>query len=213
MDQNFVANILSITLFFVPLFVAIRAFALYRKTFSRRLLVLAIAMTIIALTAAAGFTGDNVTSITLNVDWFNYIGQTVSFLFIFLSLLLKQERSLRLLVGWHLLACVPLLLLLFLAPVLPPDFPNPIITKTLLSGSRGVICGLIFYYYMFAFTTKATRFSFLMGSAFLFLSVGYFIVILKYGNASDPSATTIDRLGDITRISGSIALFIAVVRG
>jgi len=66
---------------------------------------------------------------------------------------------------------------------------------------------------MFAFTTKATRFSFLMGSAFLFLSVGYFIVILKYGNASDPSATTIDRLGDITRISGSIALFIAVVRG
>jgi len=52
-----------------------------------------------------------------------------------------------------------------------------------------------------------------MGSAFLFLSVGYFIVILKYGNASDPSATTIDRLGDITRISGSIALFIAVVRG
>jgi hypothetical protein len=171
-------------------------------------------MAIIALTAAAGFIGDNVTSISLNVDWFNYIGQTVSFLFIFLSLLFKREHSLRILVGWHLLACIPLLILLILAPVLPPEFPNPVVTKTLLSGSRGVICGFIFLYYMFAFTTKETRFSFLMGTAFLLLSVGYFIVILKYGGNSGPiSADVIDRVGDITRISGSIALFIAIVRG
>ncbi len=115
-DPNLIANILSITLFCVPLFVAIRAFAIYRKTFNHRLLILAIAMTIIALTAAAGFTGDNVTSVSLNVDWFNYIGQTVSFLFIFLSLLLSRERSLRVLVGWLLVACVPLLILLLLSP-------------------------------------------------------------------------------------------------
>ena len=214
MDPNLIANILSITLFFVPLFVAIRAFAIYRKTFSHRLLILAICMTIIALTAAAGFTGDNVTSISLNVDWFNYIGQTVSFLFIFLSLLLSRERSLRILVGWLIVACVPLLALLFLAPVLPPDFPNPVVTKTLLSGSRGVICALIFFYYMLAFTTKETRFSFLMGSAFLLLSVGYFVVMFKYGDTSGPiSADLIDRSGDITRISGSIALLVAIVRG
>ena len=214
MDQILIANILSITLFFVPLFVAIRAFAIYRKTFNHRLLILAISMAIIALTAAAGFTGDNVTSISLNVDWFNYIGQTVSFLFIFLSLLLSREHSLRVLVGWHLVACIPLLVLLFFAPVLPPEFPNPVVTKTLLSGSRGVICALIFFYYMLAFVTKETRFSFLMGSAFLFLSVGYFVVMLKYGDTLGPiSADTIDRSGDITRICGSIALFVAIVRG
>ncbi len=214
MDPNLIANILSITLFFVPLFVAIRAFAIYRKTFNHRLLILAICMTIIALTAAAGFTGDNVTSISLNVDWFNYIGQTVSFLFIFVSLLLSRERSLRILVAWLIAVCVPLLVLLLLAPVLPPDFPNPVVTKTLLSGSRGVICALIFFYYMLAFTTKETRFSFLMGSAFLLLSVGYFVVMFKYGDTSGPiSADLIDRSGDITRISGSIALLVAIVRG
>ncbi len=214
MDPNLIANILSITLFFVPLFVAIRAFAIYRKTFNHRLLILAISMSVIALTAAAGFTGDNVTNISLNVDWFNYIGQTVSFLFIFLSLLLTREHSLRVLVGWLLVACVPLLILLLLAPVLPPEFPNPVVTKTLLSGSRGVICALIFFYYILAFMTKESRFSFLMGSAFLLLSVGYFVVMFKYSNTTGPiSSDTIDRSGDITRISGSIALLVAILRG
>ena len=214
MDENLIPNILSITLFFVPLFVAIRAFAIYRKSFNHRLLILAISMATISLTAAAGFTGDNVTNISLNVDWFNYIGQTVSFLFIFLSLLFSRERSLRALVGWQLVVCVPLLLLLLLSPVLPPEFPNPIVTKTLLSGSRGVICALIFFYYTLAFMTKESRFSFLMGSAFLLLSVGYFVVMFKYGDTVGPiSADTIDRSGDITRITGSIALLVAIVRG
>ncbi len=214
MDPNLIANILSITLFFVPLFVAIRAFAIYRKTFNLRLLILAISMTVIALTAAAGFTGDNVTNISLNVDWFNYIGQTVGFLFIFLSLLLTRERSLRILVGWLLVACIPLLILLLLSPVLPPEFPNPVVTKTLLSGSRGIICALIFFYYILAFMTKESRFSFLMGCAFLLLSVGYFVVMFKYSNTTGPiSSDTIDRSGDITRIGGSIALLVAILRG
>ena len=214
MNENLIPNILSITLFFVPLFVAIRAFSVYRKTFSHRLLILSISMAIIALTAAAGFTGDNVTNISLNVDWFNYIGQTVSFLFIFISLLLRRERSLRALAGWQLAVCIPLLILLILAPVLPPDFPNPVVTKTILSGSRGVICALVFFYYILAFMTKETRFSLLMACAFFLLAVGYFVVMFKYGDVTGPiSADTIDRSGDITRITGSVALLVAILRG
>src|SRR5947209_1233121 len=34
---------------------------------------LGLSMGVIALTAIAGFAGDNITSVNLNVDWFNYI--------------------------------------------------------------------------------------------------------------------------------------------
>ena len=214
MDPNLIANSLSITLFLVALFVAWRSFAIYRQMLNYRLCILALSMLMIALTAAAGFAGDNVTSISLNVDWFNYIGQTVSFIFILLSLFLRQERSLRNLLIWQLVFCIPLLTLLVLAPILPPEFPNPIVTKTLLSGSRGIICGFIFLYYASAFMTKETRFSFLMGSSFFLLGLGYFVVMLKYGYPSgDPAATIIDHVGDGLRISGLITLLNTVIRG
>jgi uncharacterized membrane protein len=214
MDQNFIANSLSITLFFVALFVSFRAFALYRQLLNYRLCILAVSMFMIALTAAAGFAGDNVSSISLNVDWFNYIGQTVSFLFILLSLFLRQERSLRSLLVWQLVLCVPLLVLLILSPVLPPEFPDPVVTKTLLSGSRGVICAFIFCYYASAFMTKESRFSFLMGSSFFLLSLGYFVVMLKYGYPSgDIGAVILDHVGDCLRISGLVTLLITVLRG
>ncbi len=78
MDENFVPNLLSLTLFFVSLFIALRALYLYTRSRSRRIFILSLSMGVISLTAVAGFAGDNVTSISLNVDWFNYIGQTVS---------------------------------------------------------------------------------------------------------------------------------------
>src|SRR5712692_12001731 len=159
MDQNLIANILSITLFLVSLFVALRSFTLYVQVRSSRLCILGVSMTVISLTAAAGFAGDNVTSINLNVDWFNYIGQTVSFLFITLSFVLSSDEYLRGLTRWHVTISALLLILLVLAPVLPAEFPNPAVTKTLLSGSRGLICFVIFFYYVGAFMTKETRFS------------------------------------------------------
>jgi hypothetical protein len=214
MDPNLIANALSITLFLGALFVSIRAFALYRQMLNYRLCILGVSMLMIALTAGAGFAGDNVTSISLNVDWFNYIGQTVSFIFILLSLFLRQERSLRTLLVWQLVLCIPLLALLVLAPVLPPEFPNPIVTKTLLSGSRGIICGFIFLYYASAFMTKEARFSFLMGTSFFLLSLGYFVVMLKYGYPSgDPAAVIIDHTGDGLRIGGIITLLVTVIGG
>ncbi len=205
-----IANVLSLTLFVVALFISLRACYLYFQARSRRLFILGLSMGVISLTAAAGFAGDNVTSINLNVDWFNYIGQTVSFLFITLSFVRSSDEYLRGLTRWHVTISALLLLLLVLAPVLPAEFPNPAVTKTLLSGSRGLICFVIFFYYVGAFMTKETRFSVLMSAAFLLLSTGYFVIIPKY---SIPNVDLLDHVGDITRVTGLITLLAAVLLG
>jgi len=209
-NQTLIANTLSLTLFVVALFISLRAFYLYRKARSRRLFILGLSMGIISLTAAAGFLGDNVTSVSLNVDWFNYIGQTCSFLFILLSLFSNSDEYLRQLMRWHIVISLLLLFLFFLAPVLPPEFPDPAITKTLLSGSRGLICLVIFYSYIMSFMAKETRFSLLMGVAFLLLSAGYFVIIPKY---SIPNLDLLDELGDLTRVGGLITLFVTILIG
>jgi hypothetical protein len=207
MDQNFIANSLSLTLFVVSLFISLRAFYLYTQSRSRRLFILSLSMGMISLTAMAGYAGDNITSISLNVDWFNYIGQTVSFSFILLSFFSESDSYLRSLMRWQIAASALLLILLFLAPVLPPEFPDPAITKSILSGSRGLICFIIFFYYAIAFMDKETRFSLLMSAAFLLLCIGYAIIIPKYTTPND----VLDRSGDIMRIAGLVFLLFAVL--
>ncbi len=207
MDQNFIANSLSLTLFVVSLFISLRAFYLYTQSRSRRLFILSLSMGMISLTAVAGYAGDNITSISLNVDWFNYIGQTVSFSFILLSFFSESDSYLRSLMRWQIAASALLLILLFLAPVLPPEFPDPAITKSILSGSRGLICFIIFFYYAIAFMDKETRFSLLMSAAFLLLCIGYSIIIPKYTTPND----VLDRSGDIMRIAGLVFLLFAVL--
>ena len=207
MDQNFVANSLSLTLFVVSLFISLRAFYLYIRSRSRRLFILSLSMGMISLTAVAGYAGDNITSISLNVDWFNYIGQTVSYLFILLSFFSESDSYLRSLIRWQIAVSALLLILLFLAPVLPPEFPDPAITKSILSGSRGLICFIIFFYYAIVFMDKETRFSLLMSAAFLLLCIGYSIIIPKYTTPND----VLDRSGDIMRIAGLVFLLFAVL--
>ncbi|TMD69665.1 MAG: hypothetical protein E6I91_01525 [Chloroflexi bacterium] len=207
MDQNLIANSLSLTLFVVSLFIALRAFYLYVQSHSHRLFILGLSMSVIALTAAAGFLGDNLTSITLNVDWFNYIGQTVSFLFILLSFVRSSDDYLRRLISWQIIASILLMLLLLMAPILPAEFPDPAVTKSLLSGSRGLICFMIFFYYVSSFMTRETLFSLLMSAAFLLLSFGYFTIVPKYFYPND----TLDHVGDIMRICGLLALLIVVL--
>lgn len=204
-----VPNILSITLFAVAFFISARAFYLYVQSRSRRLFILGLSMGIVSLTAAAGYAGDNIPTLTINVDWFNYIGQTVSFVFILLSFLSSSDVYLRGLIRWHIAASVLLLLLLLVTA----DFPNAEVTKPFLSGSRGVICFVIFFYYALAFMTKETRFSLFMAGAFLLLSFGYLIIIPKYGMAGGSPKDLLDHFGDITRIIGLGALLTAVSFG
>ncbi|HLL79053.1 MAG TPA: hypothetical protein VKT25_06110 [Ktedonobacteraceae bacterium] len=207
MDENFVPNLLSLTLFFVALFIALRAFYLYTRSRSRRIFILSVSMGVVSLTAIAGFAGDNVTSVSLNVDWFNYIGQTISFTFILFSFFSSSDSYLRGLMRWQLVVSALLLALMVLAPVLPPEFPAPTFTKTFLSGSRAVICNVIFFFYIAAFWKTETRYSLMMAFAFLLLSYGYLIILPKYFSPND----FLDRTGDITRVCGLLILFFSVV--
>ena len=208
-DDNLIANILAITLFVASLFICLRAFSLYMRARLPRLLVLGLSMGMIALTAIASYIGDNATAITFNVKWFQYIAQTISFLFILLSLLRSSEDYERRIVRWQIIASLLLLLLLALTPVLPKNFPDPAVTKTLLSGSRAVICFIIFFYYWNAFTTSETRFSFLMSAAFLLICIGYWMAIPKY---LGPGMQQVDQVGDIVRTCGVLTLLLAVLQ-
>ena len=209
MNSNLIANMLSLTLFVVALIIVVRSFYLYARTPSHRLFILGVSMTIISLTAIAGFAGDNISSISLNVDWFNYIGQTVSFLFILLSLVGNSGRYLRSLTRWHVIVSSLLLILLLLAPFLPPDFPDPAVIKSLLSGSRGVISLIIFISYLSSFMKKENLFNLLMSGAFFLISLGYFTIIPKYFQPN----VVLDHVGDILRITGLLIFLVAILVG
>lgn len=211
MDQNVVANTLSLTLFSIALVISLRAFLLCFQSFqerSYRLFILALSMGFISLTAIASYASDNISSLPLNVDWFKYTSQTVCFLFICLSLFSNSDRYLRSVMYWHLAASV--LLLVLLAPFMPAKIPDPAVTKTLLGGSRAIICFVIFFCYVYAFMTKETRFSLLMSGAFLLLAIGYVLNVPKY---VDPHLTLLDHIGDEVRIGGLLTLLGAIFAG
>lgn len=210
MSDTFIPNLLAVSLFFVALFVSIRAFYTYVRARSPRLFVLGLSMAVIALTAAADFASSNITTITLNTDWFLYIGQSVSLLFIFLSLLRSSIGYLRRLILWH--VCISALLLgfLLLSPALP-GFPNTAL-RAILSGSRFIFCFGILFCYVEAFQRKATRFSFLMGLSFLLLAFGYVMIFQQYFFTS-ANAVHFDNIGDIIRVFGLITLLVAVLVG
>ena len=195
MNQNLIANVLSLTLFIISLFIAFRAFYLYFLSRRQRLFILGLSMTIISLTAIASYIGDNVPSFPLNLNWFKYVSQTISFLFILKNLMI-----------WHII--VSLLLLILLTPLAPTEISST--AKIFLGSSRSVICLIIFFYYVTSFFTKETRFSLMMGTAFILLSVGYMLNVPKYSNHL---LTLLDNMGDVTRIFGLIILLVTVLTG
>jgi hypothetical protein len=203
MDTNFIPNLLAVLLFLVGIFISVRAFYTYAQSQSPRLFILGLSMAILALTAAADFASSNLTGITLNTDWFLFIGQAVSWLFILLSFVRNSDDYLHKLMRAHVFASILALCLLFLAPTLP-DFPNTLI-RNLLSGSRCVICFGIFFYYISAFLSKQTRFSLLMSISYLLLSFGYLLIFEKY-ITTGPNPAIFDNAGDITRMAGFVTL-------
>ncbi len=208
MNANLIPDVLALLLFLSGMFIALRAFYIYNRTRNSRLFILGLSMGIIALTAAADFTSSNVTGITLNTDWFLFIGQAVSLLFILLSFLRSSDEYLRGLMIWHVCASALLLGLLLLAPALP-DFPNTVLKAT-LSGSRSIICFGIFACYVSAFLKKETRFSFLMGISFLLLALGYLVIFQKY---LVTNSSLFDNIGDVTRMVGLIILLATILAG
>src|SRR5712691_2080562 len=118
MGSNLIPNILAVLLFVIALFISLRAFYVYTRSLSPRLFILGLSMGVISLTAAADFASSNITSITLNTDWFLYIGQAASLLFIFLSFIRNTDEYFRNLMRWHVFVSVLLLGLLVLSPAL-----------------------------------------------------------------------------------------------
>jgi hypothetical protein len=208
MSATFIPNLLAILLFVVCAFISARAFYTYAQSQSPRLFILGLSMIILALTAAADFASSNITAVALNTDWFLYIGQAISWLFILLSFVRSSDSYFQKLMRVHVVASILALCLLFLSPTLP-DFPNTLV-RALLSGSRCVICFGILFYYISAFLSKQTRFSLLMSVAFLLLSFGYLLILEQYF-AAGPNPSIFDNAGDVTRMVGFVTLLIALV--
>jgi hypothetical protein len=207
LGPNLIPNILAALFLIFPLLICLRAYYLYSQSRSPRLFVLALSMGLVALTSADNLVA-NLITIPFNTYWFLYIGQTVGFFLIFLSLIQGSDEYLRKLMRWSILVAVLTLGLLVLAPVMPP-FPNNAV-RAIVNGSRAVVTFGVFFCYTYAFMKKETRFSFLMASAFLLVTFGILISLEKYLSTSPD---LLDNVGDITRCIGLLVLLVAVLLG
>ena len=208
MNSTQITDILLIIQAMITLFISLRAFSLYARTRDDMLFSLGLSMGVIALGGFVGLVSDIFLNGAFNTFWFRYIGQTVGYLFIFLSTLRGSERYRRGLKSWHVIATGLLMVLLLLTPVIPTH-PSATV-QTVLSGSRAVVCFIIFWRYVSIFFTKETRFSFLMGFAFFWITWGIVIYSLKF---TMPNPLLLDYVGDSVRIAGLGILLAAFFLG
>src|SRR5205085_9125647 len=153
MNTRLIPNLLDVSLCLVALFIAVRSFDIYSRFHQFRLFILGLSMALVSLSAAADFTSSYVKVIPLHTDWFLYIGQSVGFLFILLSLVQSSDKYLRGLMRLNIAAFVLLLILLLLSPTLPK---LDIVTQTVLNLTRFIVCLLIFFVYFTANMSKPT---------------------------------------------------------
>ena len=208
MNSTQITDILLVIQAAITLFISLRAFSLYARTRDNMLFSLGLSMGVIALGGFVGLVSDIYLNGAFNTFWFRYIGQTVGYLFIFLSTLRGSERYRRGLKSWHVFATGLLMVLLLLTPVIPTH-PSATV-QTVLSGSRALVCFVIFWRYVSIFFTKETRFSFLMGFAFFWITWGIVIYSLKF---TMPNPLLLDYVGDSVRIAGLAILLAAFFLG
>lgn len=208
MNSTQITDLLLIIQAAITLLISMRAFYLYNRTRSDSLFSLALSMGVIGVGGVIGLIGDISFNGTYNTFWFRYVGQTVSYLFIFLSTLRGPDSYRRGLRVWHVISTGLLVVLLLLTPLIPPHM-SPI-TQTVLSGSRGMVCLIICLHYAFIFFGKETRFSFLMSFSFFWITFGIAIYTLKF-TAPDP--VPLDYFGDSLRVVGLSTLLAAFFLG
>ncbi len=208
MNSTQITDLLLVIQAVITLFISLRAFSLYARTGSDMLFSLGLSMGVIASGGIIGLISDIYLNGAFNTFWFRYIGQTVSYLFIFLSTLRGSEPYRRGLKRWHVFATGLLMVLLLLTPVIPTH-PSATV-QTVLSGSRALVCFIIFFHYVSIIFTKETRFGFLMGFAFFCISWGLVIYSLKF---TVPDPLLLDYIGDSVRIVGLTTLLAAFFLG
>jgi hypothetical protein len=209
MSANTFATVRAIIVIVISLFIMLRAFQVYFQTRTTRLLVLGLTMVMIILTTTADVIGNNIT-FHLNAYWFNYVGQTISFAFFYLSLINSSEKYLRNLVRWQIALSALLFILLLEGPALPHTFPTLGLLRAIFSSGRALPCFLICLYYFAAFVKKETCFSLLMGAGFVIIGLGYYMIFPRYVN---PPSYDIQTTGDILRIIGNGILLVAMIWG
>ena len=208
MNSTQVTDILLVIQATITLFISLRAISLFAKTGDNTLFSLGLSMGVIALGGMIGLASDVFLNKAFNTFWFRYLGQTVGYLFIFLSTLRGSEHYKEELKRWHIIATVGLMVLLLLTPVIPAH-PSSIV-QAALSGSRGLVCLIIFFHYVSIFFSKETRFSFLMCVAFFGITCGIFIYTLQF---TLPNPLLLNYVGDSIRILGLATLLAAFFLG
>lgn len=210
LDSTILHNVFEGAQLFVAFCIALRAFYLYIKLRNPHLFILWLSLSTIVLTSIASLIGDNhlLFHSSINTNWFKYIGQIISWLFIWLSTFRIAQQHALSIKNWHIVSSLLLTTLLLATPFLPP-FPN-IWTQIILSTLRAVICMFIFFQYIILFVTKTQRFSLFMSVAFLLLAFGYFVIFPKFLYSHQDLLTN---TGDIMRICGFIVLLITYLIG
>lgn len=208
MTSTEITTLLLVAQATIAFLISFRAFSQYFHTRHDLHFILGVAMGTIAVVGVIGIIGDNYFASSFSTKWFRYLAQMVSYTFIFLASLRTSESYLRRVAQWQLIFVAFLVIALFLVP-LTPQFAN-LRVEALVSLLRGVICLVICGNYMRFFLQKGTRFSFLMGLAFLLISVGIAITTPWYFQQTQLIYLYV---GDTTRTVGLLTMLLAFFIG
>lgn len=172
MTLSQIANLMSVPIAIVCLFISLRAFYVYNLSRSDMLFVLGLAMASISIGTFVGSYGDaHIGGNNFAVDWTRSFGACCGGLFIFLSSLVKSHDQMQLLKRWQIIGAVLLVIAILLTPTFPP-VPKPWVSLA-LNACRMIIYGCACVRYAMLYISKVTRFSLVVGVAFFVLVVGY----------------------------------------
>ncbi len=208
MTSTEITNLLLIAQASISFLIALRAFNRYSRTGNDVLFILGMSMGIIAIVGVIGLIGDNYFVGRFSTKWFRYAAQVVSYAFIFLCSLRSMVKYMHLVKRWQVICTALLLVLLFLTPLLP-QFSNPRVEAS-VSFLRAVICFAICLNYASIFMQKETRFSLLMGLAFLLITFGIAVTTPWY---FEQAKVLYLYVGDSMRTAGLVVLFVAFLAG
>ncbi len=208
MNISVLTGILLFIFSLLCLCTGIYAFRKYSVTRSERLFAVGLSLCITAVGIACGAIDNLHILAPLHLGWAWYTGTFLGFFFLFLSSVMKSTEQFQLLKRWGIIAAAVLITVIVLTPVYP-DYPNPYVPLT-FNTFRTIVCLLGFLRYVMLYTAKGTRFSLLMCLAFLFITVGYAILMPQL---LDPSLSQLTAVGAFIRIIGAGVLFTAFVLG
>jgi hypothetical protein len=208
MNISTATGILLLIFSFLCLGTGIYAFRRYSLTQSERLLAVGLAMCIVASGIASGAIDNLHVFPSFNLNWAWYTGTSLGFLFLFLSSVAKSNDQFQQLKRWGIIVAVVLITVIILTPLFPAE-PSGY-ASVVLNSLRTIVCFLSFLRYITLYTSKGTRFSLLMCLAFLFITIGYAILIPQL---LDPTLNQLTVVGAFIRIIGAGVLFAAFVLG